>query len=90
MYAAQQQIAHGLKAPDAFSDLANPTDYGDVSAMPDNINDAYQANQEASAAAEALGIGGITTQADLDKYVSDLVAKQIAAEKAKQTQEVNK
>lgn len=85
MYAAQQQIAHGLKAPDAFSDLNNPTDYGDISEMPDNINDAYQANQAAAAQANALGIGGIQTQADLDKYVADLVAKQIAAQKAAQT-----
>lgn len=88
MYAAQQQIAHGLKAPDAFSDLNNPTDYGDVSEMPDNINDAYQANLQANAAQAALGLPDFKTQADLDNYVKDLVAKQMAAEKAKSTQEV--
>lgn len=79
MTAAQELIARGLKAPDAFAD--DPADYGDISTMPDNINDAYQANEQAAAAARAYGIEGIQTQAELDSYIKSMVAKELAASK---------
>lgn len=79
MELAQNLIKRGLADPDDFA--AKPGDYGDISALPDNLNDAYQASLAAKGVEKANGLdlGDIRTQADLQKYVNQLIAEKLKA-----------
>lgn len=80
MTLAQNLMKRGLATQDDFA--AKPGDYGDTSTLPDNINDAYQANLKAEQAAGSVDLSQFKTDADIKNYVDKLVADQLAAQKA--------
>lgn len=87
MTAAQNLIKRGLADPNDFA--AAPGDYGDTSALPDNINDAYQASLKAKSAAafQGVNLSQFKSDADIKAYVDKLVSAQLkAAEDAKAAQ----
>lgn len=80
MELAQLQIKRGLAGPNDFA--AAPGDYGDVSMLPDNINDAYQQAQAAKAAVGTVNLSQFKTDADIQAFVEKAVAAQLAAKEA--------
>lgn len=87
MTAAQNLIKRGLAEPKDFA--AVPGDYGDTSALPDNLNDSYQASLAAQKAAQASGVdlGLFKSEADIKAYVDKMVSEKLkAAEAAKAAQ----
>lgn len=86
MEMAQTLLKRGLASEEDF--YAKPGDYGDVSELPDNLNDAYQAKLAADQVAEAAGLAleGIKTDADFQAYVDQLVAAKLAAAEAAKAQ----
>lgn len=84
MELAKLQISRGLASPNDFA--AAPGDYGDITGIPDNLNDAYRASLNAKSAAKASGIdlNQFKTSADIQAYVDRVVSEKLkAAEKAK-------
>lgn len=83
---AQLQIQRGLASAEDFA--AKPGDYGDISDLPDNINDAYRGHL----AAEASGVdlGQFKTEADIRAYVEAQVKAQLEAATAAQAQQAPK
>ena len=88
MELAQLEIKRGLASPEDFA--AKPGDYGDISTLPDNINDAYRASLDAKQAAK-IDLSQFKTDADIEAYVKAQVKAQLEAQAKAQTQpkEVN-
>lgn len=78
MEQAQMLIARGLASADDFA--AQPGDYGDTSTLPDNINDAYQANLKAQES--GVDLTQFKTDKDIQDYVNKMIQEQLAAAKA--------
>lgn len=87
MELAQLQIKRGLADPGDFA--AVPGDYGDISNLPDNINDAYQEHLKAEDS--GLDLSQFKTNADIEAYVKAQVKAQLEAQAKTQNQpkEVN-
>lgn len=78
MEQAQLLISRGLASPEDFA--AKPGDYGDTSTLPDNINDAYQANLKAQES--GVNLSQFKTDQDIQDYVNKMIQEQLAAQKA--------